>query len=60
LRVLRESGGFFVYDPQLDRVIDLDADRHDVLNEYGGIVPKIPEITEQGKSPAKRPWWKIW
>jgi len=60
LRVLRESGGFFVYDPQLDRVIDLDADLADMIHEYGRVVAKIPEIIEQGKSQSKRPWWKLW
>src|SRR5262245_32061824 len=60
LRVLRESGGFFVYDPQLDRVVDLDVDVSDVIRECGRVVAKIPEIIEQGKRESKRPWWKFW
>ena len=49
-----------MYDPQLDRVIDLDGDLREVINEYGRVVAKIPEIVEQGKSRSKRPWWKVW
>jgi hypothetical protein len=60
LRVLRDAGGFFVYDPQLDRVVDLNADLPDVIREYGRVVAKIPEIVEQGKPQSKRPWWKLW
>ena len=60
LRVLKDSGGFFAYDPQLDRVVDLNVDLPDVIREYGRIVAKIPEIIEQGKSQLKRPWWKLW
>jgi hypothetical protein len=51
---------FFAYDPQLDRVVDLNADLPDVIREYGRVVAKIPEIIEQGKSHLKRPWWKFW
>jgi len=60
LRVLQETGGFFIYDPQLDCVIDLDTDREAVINEYSGVVAKIPQMIERAESQTQRPWWKLW
>jgi hypothetical protein len=54
LRVLHQSGGFFVYDPQLDRVIDLDADLPEVTREYGRVVARIPGMIEQRQLQSKR------
>jgi|WetSurMetagenome_2_1015567.scaffolds.fasta_scaffold40070_3 hypothetical protein len=59
LKIFAEHGGFSVYDPQLDRILNLTSDRDEVLKRYGGIVAKMPEIIEGGK-PYKKAWWKFW
>ena len=60
LRVLSESGGFFVYDPQLERVLDLEDDRPEAVETYGSVITRIPEIVERSGAQPKRPWWKFW
>jgi hypothetical protein len=59
LQLLERDGGFAVYDPQLDRVLDLAVDRPAVLECYGGVVARMPQLAAQARRPA-RPWWKFW
>jgi len=59
LRILQNVGGFFVYDPQLDRQLDVDTDLSSVVARYGGVVAKVPEIVKRAEEPP-RPWWKRW
>ena len=60
LRVLSESGGFFIYDPQLERVLNLEDDRPEAVDTYGSVVTGIPQLNERSKPQPKRPWWKLW
>jgi hypothetical protein len=53
--VCREFG-FEVYDPQLDRVIDVNA-FEDVLSEYASVTARMETLI--GRAP-KKPWWKFW
>ena len=61
LRVLERETGWQTYDPQLDRVLDLDADRADVEAEYARGVAAAQAISAAPLIAAEqRPWWKFW
>jgi hypothetical protein len=53
--VCRETG-YEVFDPQLDRVIDVNA-FDAVLETYAGATARMEAMV--GRSP-KKPWWKFW
>lgn len=58
--ILVGEGGYRVFDPQLDRVVDdLDEIRAEILAQYGDVMARMPDIVA---STAKRtkPWWKFW
>ena len=42
LQALERDGGFAVYDPQLDRILNLAADRPAVLDCYARVMAEIP------------------
>ena len=59
LALLERDGGFAVYDPQLDRILNLAVDRPAVLECYGSIVAQTAKMGVQTGRPA-RPWWRFW
>ena len=61
LRVLERETGWRTYDPQLDRLLNLDADRADVEAEYARGVAAARAISAAPLIAAQqRPWWKFW
>ena len=44
LGILEREAGLAVYDPQLDRLVDLAVDFLTVLERYGSVVARMPEI----------------
>jgi hypothetical protein len=61
LRVLQRETGWIIYDPQLDRLLDLDAHRADVEAEYGRGMATAQAISAAPLIAAQqRPWWKFW
>jgi hypothetical protein len=55
-----KHGAYRIYDPQLERVVDdLNEIRDDVLEQYRGVVRRIPEIAA-GVAAPRKPWWKFW
>ncbi|HYW12308.1 MAG TPA: hypothetical protein VE871_10125 [Longimicrobium sp.] len=61
LRVLERETGWRTYDPQLDRVLDLDADRAEVLAEYARGVATARALSNAPIiANEQRPWWKLW
>jgi hypothetical protein len=59
LRVF-EAGGFFVYDPQIEAVIDLDEDHSDAgRTPRAGAADPGPDRAAASARSA-RPWWKFW
>jgi len=55
LRRLHDASGFFVYDPQLDRVIDVETDLSDVVARYNSVVAKLSQILDQAQSSQRSP-----
>jgi hypothetical protein len=53
--VCRETG-YEVFDPQLDRVIDVNA-FDDVLETYAGATARMEAMVRRE---VKKPWWKFW
>jgi hypothetical protein len=67
LRVLEREGGFRTYDPQLDRLLDLDADLNAVRASYARAMGEVetmdaapPAPPPAPPVPPTRPWWKFW
>jgi hypothetical protein len=61
-RVIVREGGYRIYDPQVERVLnDLD-DAHDaILGSYVGIVRQIPQlVTNAMPTREPKPWWRFW
>lgn len=57
-RVIRQTAGFFAYDPQTNRAFDPDREGIESHDEYDRIVTNLPAIIAQGSK--KKPWWKFW
>ena len=59
--LLASQGGYRIYDPQIEQVVD---DLSDILDEviwaYAGVVGSVPDLGSAGHAPAKKPWWKFW
>jgi hypothetical protein len=60
LQVLHRHADFLTYDPQLDRVLDLDQDRPAVLASYLRGVDFTAKVAAEKATPSDRPWWKVW
>ena len=60
LRVIRESAGFFAYDPQTNRAFDPQKEKFGEHGEYDRIAEHLPEIIAQGADKPSKPWWKFW
>jgi hypothetical protein len=59
LKVIRESAGFFVFDPQTGTVWDpKKADLQD-RSQYDRIVKDLPAMLSSGQKQSK-PWWRFW
>lgn len=58
-RVLRAvaAEGYMVFDPQLDRILDIDNDMQNVVTRYVGTPPPA---SQQFAVPQRKPWWRFW
>jgi hypothetical protein len=54
---MEREGGFFTYDPQIDRVLDLQKDFEASLGCYDRV---SRDIAEQFPPQKKKPWWQFW
>ena len=60
LRLIRETAGFFAYDPQTDRAFDPEKEEFGNHGEYDRIAENLPAIIAQGQTNKRKPWWKFW
>jgi len=59
LQVLVDTGGFTVYDPQLDAVIDPALGLTVPRSTYGRLKTQLDDyLAAQASRPDDRPWWK--
>ena len=56
IEIICRETGYEVFDPQLDRVIDVNAFA-DVLETYAGATARMEAMV--GRE-TKKPWWKFW
>lgn len=62
IKIIRETAGYFVYDPQTGTVFDPAMNEFDGLDKYLSVSNDMDEIIA-GKSTNqlhKKPWWKFW
>ena len=59
LEILEKEGSLATYDPQLEKILDLKTDMSIVLERYGKVVAKMPQMVAAATK-ATRPWWKLW
>ena len=57
LEIIEREGGFFTYDPQVERVLDLQKDFEASLSCYDDA---SREIADYFAVPQKKPWWHFW
>jgi hypothetical protein len=57
-QVLVTQGGYRIFDPQLDEILDDLAEiREEILVTYAGVTQRPPEI--RGAA-SNKPWWRFW
>jgi hypothetical protein len=57
LRTIEEKGGCFTYDPQLERILDLNSDFAGVLKFYLRVSVDIAKRLPASRS---KKWWELW
>ena len=63
IKVIRETAGYFVYDPQTGEVFDPAEDGFDGLDKYLSVSEHLDEIIgnkDTNRSVKKKPWWRFW
>jgi hypothetical protein len=60
LKVIRNTAGFFAYDPQEDRAFDPQKEGFGSHANYERITRQVPTIASNYVSTTKKPWWKFW
>ena len=60
-KIIRQTAGYFVYDPQTENVYDPLTQDFDGLAVYQSMTGQVEQLSnEQGASTNKKPWWKFW
>jgi hypothetical protein len=59
LRVIRDTAGFFVYDPQAGTVFDPKHSEFQGHSEYDSVVREMPRIAARSAK-TNKPWWRFW
>ncbi|MEP7108578.1 MAG: hypothetical protein ABI760_11360 [Ferruginibacter sp.] len=60
-KIIRQTAGYFVYDPQSENVYDPMVDRFNGLSIYTNMTGEVEKLkTEKTESIHKKPWWKFW
>ena len=60
-KVIRQTAGYFVYDPQIDKVFDPLTENIFGLDVYHSMTAQVENMkTEQTTIENNKPWWKFW
>lgn len=60
-KVIRQTAGYFVYDPQIDKVFDPLTENIFGLDVYQSMTGQVKKMkTEQTTIKNNKPWWKFW
>lgn len=60
-KIIRQTVGYFVYDPQTDKVYDPITENIFGLDIYKSMTDQVKRMTdEQTQKSERKPWWKFW
>lgn len=60
-KVIKQTAGYFVYDPQTDKVFDPLTENIFGRDVYESMTAQIAKMkTEELRKSDKKPWWKFW
>lgn len=60
-KIIRKTAGYFVYDPQTEKVYDPMVDSFSGLSIYTSMTGEVEKLkAEKTESISKKPWWKFW
>ncbi len=60
-KIIRQAVGYFVYDPQTDKVFDPLTENIFGLDVYQSMTGQVEKMkTEQSQKIEEKPWWKFW
>jgi hypothetical protein len=60
-KIIRQTAGYFVYDPQTENVYDPLTQDFDGIAVYQSMTGQVEQLkNEQGASTDKKLWWKFW
>lgn len=60
-KIIRQTAGYFVYDPQADEVFDPLTENIFGLDVYESMTEQVDKMrVEQTQKADKKPWWKFW
>jgi hypothetical protein len=60
LKIIHHEAGYFVYDPQLERILDFTSDSVNVLELYLHVNQQAENLLVSRPQSSKRPWWRFW
>ena len=68
IKIIRETAGYFIWDPQTGQVFDPAENNFEGLNKYLSVSERLEEIISpnekkhpsDSKQEHSKPWWKIW
>ena len=68
IKIIRQTAGYFVWDPQTGEVFDPAENNFEGLNDYLNMSENLEEIIKTTsnkpsidlKKEMKKPWWKLW
>jgi hypothetical protein len=60
-KIIRQTAGYFVYDPQVENAYDPLTQDFDGLAIYQSMSEQVAQLKkDQSGSTDKKPWWKFW
>jgi len=60
-KIIRQTAGYFVYDPQIDKVFDPLTENIFGLDVYQSMTGQVEKMrTEKTTIRSNKPWWKFW
>lgn len=63
IKIISETAGYFVFDPQIGEVFDPAENDFDGLNKYLSVSEHIEEMIkgqDSKQNQSQKPWWKFW
>jgi hypothetical protein len=60
IKIIKETAGYFVYDPQTGETYDPIGNKFDGIRKYLSVSDSMDDILKSARQPEnKKPWWKF-